>query len=1001
MASFVTDDSTQQSNSVTSGFGFTSKTKPSLLLSSSAGLYYPSANTIKLYTSSNDALTIDSNGIISGNGSGLTNFASVQIPSLNAAKITSGTFGTSFIPSLDVSKITSGIFGTSFIPSLDVSKITTGTFGTSFIPSLDASKVTTGTFTASQIPSLDASKITTGILNTSLYPSLSNYVLTTTLNSQNIINSNYFINSNTSTNIFNNLIGGYDTIALRNTALSSYLLTATASSTYATITNLGLKENALTFSAPLTRTTNTIGIDLSLYDTIALRNTAIANQNVINSNYFISSNISTNIFNNLIGGYDTIALRNTAIANQNTINSNYFITSNTSTNIFNNLIGGYDTIALRNTAIANQNVINSNYFISSNISTNIFNNLIGGYDTISARNTALGSYLLLSGGTMTGTLIQNASTPNIQMGNTNGNNFGLASSAGVFSTSASTGDMVIRSINNLIFQSGAGAGAIVVNSTNNTTINGILTVNNNLGIQHSGPNLSLATIDSNNYGNTSYYNSFAGDSHLYSYWGLSVNLNSAGANPNPNSPYTRIPYTSSFTVNQKSVGGTATSGFTNLFTILQNGNVGVGITNPSSIFQIGNAGRLKISSGSTDYTLIGTNDTDGTTNTKIVLSGTSRGSPYNGNIEYRATSGKHEFYTNGTTDVMRIINNGNVGISSGSPSEKLDVGGNIKASGTITNGSGSYMYAGGLRLGGFDTGNTIYNGNANMGLTVNNGYSVNFGVNGYGNSMTINNSSVLINSATPLYIGLYWSIFYASINAVINSLVFRHYDTGNGINSFWYFNGTQANTMSEISDERIKKNIQSINTSNALDLINQLQPKSFNLLDDKDANFKYGFIAQEVEQIPSLSNLVFTTTDYIANINSLATHSNINGNITLITSSNSIRDLIDVNDEIKLVFDNASNQEFVIDDTPYKNRYKRRYANVVEIVDDNSFIIDNPINIDITDPFLLYGKKVDDFKQVDYQSLFSLSISSIQELYKIIQSQQKQIDYLTSNLVIN
>lgn len=53
------------------------------------------------------------------------------------------------------------------IPSLDAGKITTGTFTTSQIPSLDAAKITTGTFTAAQIPSLDASKITTGTLSNS------------------------------------------------------------------------------------------------------------------------------------------------------------------------------------------------------------------------------------------------------------------------------------------------------------------------------------------------------------------------------------------------------------------------------------------------------------------------------------------------------------------------------------------------------------------------------------------------------------------------------------------------------------------------------------------------------------------------------------------------------------------------------------------------------------------------------------------------------------------
>ena len=43
----------------------------------------------------------------------------------------------------------------------------------------------------------------------------------------------------------------------------------------ATTTQLNTKENILTFSAPLTRTTNTISLDLSTYDTITARNTAL------------------------------------------------------------------------------------------------------------------------------------------------------------------------------------------------------------------------------------------------------------------------------------------------------------------------------------------------------------------------------------------------------------------------------------------------------------------------------------------------------------------------------------------------------------------------------------------------------------------------------------------------------------------------------------------------------------------------------------------------------
>jgi len=76
------------------------------------------------------------------------------------------------IPSLDAGKITSGTFATALIPSLDASKITSGSFSVGQIPNLDASKVNTGTFTASQIPSLDASKINSGVLDISRIPIL-------------------------------------------------------------------------------------------------------------------------------------------------------------------------------------------------------------------------------------------------------------------------------------------------------------------------------------------------------------------------------------------------------------------------------------------------------------------------------------------------------------------------------------------------------------------------------------------------------------------------------------------------------------------------------------------------------------------------------------------------------------------------------------------------------------------------------------------------------------
>ena len=52
----------------------------------------------------------------------------------------------------------------------------------------------------------------------------------------------------------------------------------------------------------------------------------------------------------------------------------------------------------------------------------------------------------------------------------------------------------------------------------------------------------------------------------------------------------------------------------------------------------------------------------------------------------------------------------------------------------------------------------------------------------------------------------YWQIYMAMAGTSNNSLIFQHINTG--INSKWWFNGTQTNTQSEISDERIKKDIQ-------------------------------------------------------------------------------------------------------------------------------------------------------------------------------------------------
>jgi hypothetical protein len=47
----------------------------------------------------------------------------------------------------------------------------------------------------------------------------------------------------------------------------------------------------------------------------------------------------------------------------------------------------------------------------------------------------------------------------------------------------------------------------------------------------------------------------------------------------------------------------------------------------------------------------------------------------------------------------------------------------------------------------------------------------------------------------------------------------------------------------------------------------------------------------------------------------------------------------------------------------------------------------------------IYGKKVKDFKKLDYSSLYSLNIKATQELYKLIQHQQSIIDNLQTRII--
>jgi len=86
---------------------------------------------------------------------------------------------------------------------------------------------------------------------------------------------------------------------------------------------------------------------------------------------------------------------------------------------------------------------------------------------------------------------------------------------------------------------------------------------------------------------------------------------------------------------------------------------------------------------------------------------------------------------------------------------------------------------------------------------------------------------------------------------------------------------------------------------------------------------------------------------------------------------------------------------------PYHNRYKIIFIKVKEIINDYSFEIYEDIEITDTekDNLYIYGKKVNDFLKLDYQSLYCLNIKATQELYKIVKEQEILIENLKNKII--
>ncbi len=188
----------------------------------------------------------------------------------------------------------------------------------------------------------------------------------------------------------------------------------------------------------------------------------------------------------------------------------------------------------------------------------------------------------------------------------------------------------------------------------------------------------------------------------------------------------------------------------------------------------------------------------------------------------------------------------------------------------------------------------------------------------------------------------------------------------------------RAPEFNAISDQRIKTVVEHTNPKELLTLVNKLEVTKYQYIDkvEHGEQAKQGFIAQQVESV--VPTAVKISQDYVPNVFALAKTFDYNGTSGICTVTTDKPHDFTIDSEIKIFVDQGMT-----------------LANVERVINANQFSIKLESK---PDQVFVYGKKVDDFRAVDYDQLFSIGIGAIQELSKENQQLKSEVESLKDQL---